>query len=366
MKILLLGNSSSGVYSFRKELLQAILSENGELYLSMPDADRKKELTGLGCRYIATEFDRRGMNPVKDFSLFRTYRKLLRDIKPDVVLTYTVKPNVYGGLACRLAHVPYISTVTGLGTSLENPGLLRKLVVFLYRLGLKKASAVMFQNSTNKELFESLHIGRNYHAVSGSGVNLEQHCFEPYPTEDTPVRLIFVGRIMRDKGINELLEAAKTIKATHPDVQFDLIGGFDEAFQPIVEEAEANGLVHYLGVQSEMHGFYKNCWAVVMPSYHEGICNVCLEGASTGRPLLASNVPGCMETFDDGVSGIGFEAKSASALSEAIEKFLALPYAQKVAMGAAGRKKMEQEFDREQVVQAYLYQINEAGKETKK
>ena len=366
MNVLILANNDIGLYSFRKEFLTRLIEDSCELFVSLPKGDRCKDIEKLGCRVINTNIDRRGMNPVKDFSLFRTYRKLLRNIKPDVVLTYTVKPNVYGGLACRLAHVPYISTVTGLGTSLENPGLLQKLVVFLYLLGLKKASAVMFQNSTNKELFERLHIGRNHRLVSGSGVNLEQHCFEPYPTEDTPVRLTFVGRIMRDKGINELLEAAKTIKATHPDVQFDLIGGFDEAFQPIVEEAEVNGIVHYLGVQSEMHRFYKDCWAVVMPSYHEGICNVCLEGASTGRPLLASNVPGCMETFDDGVSGIGFDAKSVSALTEAIEIFLALPYAQKAAMGAAGRKKMEQEFDREQVVQAYLYQIKEAGKETKK
>ena len=365
MKILFLANNSGGLYDFRHELIIE-LSQTNDVYVSTPFDNKIDELKALGIELIETPLNRRSMNPIKDVSLFQTYRKLLRDIKPDVVLTYTVKPNVYGGLACRLAHVPYISTVTGLGTSLENPGLLQKLVVFLYRLGLKKASAVMFQNSTNKELFERLHIGRNHRLVSGSGVNLEQHCFEPYPLEDTPVRLTFVGRIMRDKGIMELLEAAKTVKSIHPDVQFDLIGGFDEAFQPIVEEAEANGLVHYLGVQSEMHGFYKNCWAVVMPSYHEGICNVCLEGASTGRPLLASNVPGCVETFDDGVSGIGFDAKSASALTEAIEKFLALPYAQKAAMGAVGRKKMEQEFDRKQVVQAYLYQINEAGKETKK
>lgn len=366
MTVLILTNATGGLYSFRRELLQRLLTERNRVIISSPHGSCDEKIIEMGCEFLPAPFNRRGMNPVKDFSLFQTYRKLLRDIKPNVVLTYTVKPNVYGGLACRVAHVPYISTVTGLGTSLENPGLLQKLVISLYRLGLKKASVVMFQNSTNKELFERLHIGRNHRLVSGSGVNLEQHCFEPYPAEDTPVRLTFVGRIMRDKGINELLEAAKTIKATHPDVQFDLIGGFDEDYQPIVEDAEANGLVHYLGVQSEMHGFYRDCWAVVMPSYHEGICNVCLEGASTGRPLLASNVPGCMETFDDGVSGIGFDAKSASALTEAIEEFLALPYAQKAAMGAAGRKKMVQEFDREQVVQAYLYQINEAGKETKK
>lgn len=303
------------------------------------------------------------MNPVKDFSLFQTYRKLLRDIKPDVVLTYTVKPNVYGGLACRLAHIPYITTITGLGTTFEKQGMIRTLVISLYRLGLKKASAVMFQNTTNQSLFKSLNIGRNYHVVSGSGVNLEQHCFEPYPAEDTLIRLTFVGRIMRDKGIGELLEAARAIKKNHPEVQFDLIGGFDEAYQNAVQDAVDAGIVNYLGSQKEMHPFYTNSWAVIMPSYHEGISNVCLEAASTGRPVLASNVPGCRETFDDGVTGIGFEAKSAEALQKAIEKFLSLPYEEKVKMGCAGRAKMEREFDRKHVVEAYITEIKRAVRE---
>ena len=366
MKVLILANNDIGLYSFRKEFLMRLIEDNCELFVSLPEGDRCKDIEKLGCRVINTNIDRRGMNPVKDFSLFRTYRKLLRDIKPDVVLTYTVKPNVYGGLACRLTGTPVISTVTGMGVAFEKKGVLRFIAASLYKLGQYQKSVLVFQNERDRELFKELRIGKSYRLVPGSGVNLTYHCFEQYPDANSTIRISYVGRLMKIKGIDELLQAAAIVRKSYPNVQFDLIGSFDDDYRDIVQNAENSGIVSYLGPQKEMHEYYKNSWAVIMPSHLEGMSNVCLEAAATGRPVLATTIPGCKETFDDGVSGIGFEAKSASALAKAIETFLALPYAQKAAMGAAGRKKMEQEFDREQVVQAYLYQINKAGKESKK
>lgn len=359
MKILIMANSLDGLFGFRRELLEQLISDGYEVIVSAPEGMRQEDIKRLGCQVIVTPMERRGTNPLKDLALCNHYRKLIKKERPDVVLTYTIKPNVYGGLACRLTRTPYLANVTGLGTAVENGGLLAVLTKSLYRMGLKKANCVFFQNQANRQLFIDQHIvGGKTQLLPGSGVNLEQHCFEPYPAEDTPVRLTFVGRIMRDKGIGELLEAAENVKKMHPEVQFDLIGSFDENYQEMVQENVDSGTVNYLGSKSDMHPYYRDSWAVLMPSYHEGTSNVCLEAASTGRPVLASLVPGCQETFDDGVSGIGFAAKSAVALQETIEKFLALSYEQKAAMGAAGRKKMEREYDRQQVIDAYLEEIN--------
>lgn len=357
MRVLILANNDGGLYLFRKELLKKIVSDNNELFVSFPDGEWRESIERLGCTYIKTDVDRRGMNPIKDFVLCLNYLSIIRKIKPDVVLLYTVKPNVYGGMACRVLRVPYISTVTGLGTSIENPGLLQKLVIVLYRAGLKKATAVMFQNVANEKIFSKLHIGNNHHIVPGSGVNLLEHCFEEYPLENSTVRFTFVGRIMKDKGISELLEAAKEIKKDYPAIQFDLIGGFDESYQAFVEQAVKDGYVNYLGIKQNIHPYYKDSWAIIMPSYHEGICNVCLEGASTGRPILASNVPGCIETFDEGITGFGFQSKDSKDLVRAIRQFISLPYKKKAAMGLAARQKMEKYFDKNIVIREYMNEI---------
>lgn len=364
MKVLIICNCASGLLHFRSMLIKEMVNEGINVTAVVPSTSDiiehqcEKDLEELNCSIIRVPIDRRGINPLKDLVLFFTYRQIIRSCNPDAVLLYTVKPNVYGGLACRLENVPYISTITGLGTAIENSGPLQILVVLLYRIGLKNAFAVIFQNMANKELFEKKRIGRNYQIVSGSGVDLDRFHFEPYPSKESTIRLTFVGRIMRDKGILELLDAANSIKKSFPHVQFDLIGGFDEEFQDVVQKATDTGIVNYLGEQKDVKPFYAESWAIIMPSYHEGLSNVCLEAASTGRPILASNVPGCIETFDDGVSGIGFEVKSATALTAAIEKFIALSYQEKKEMGEFGRKKMEREFDRHQVVRAYLNQIN--------
>jgi len=362
MKVLFLINNDGGLYNFRRELLEKLLADGNEVVTSFPDGEYRKDVEQLGCKYYETNIDRRGVNPIKDLGLLFKYVSILRKEKPNIVLTYTVKPNVYGGIACQLTNNPYISTVTGLGTPLENPGILRKLVTLLYKTGLKKAKVVVFQNETNKARFEELNICHNSIVVSGSGVNLSMHKFEEYPSKDANIRLMFVGRIMKDKGVTELLEAAKYIKKKYPNVCFDVVGSFEESYHSVIEQYVKDDIINYLGSHKDVHKFYKEAWALVLPTYHEGISNVCLESASTGRPVIASKIPGCLETFDDGITGIGFEAKNIESLKNAIEKFINLPYEAKVTMGMAGRKKMEQLFDRKKVVQEYMSQILEARK----
>lgn len=362
MKILVLTNYGMGLYKFRKELLQELIAQDNDVYISLPKDEYTDRLTELGCKYIDTKLERRSMNPIHDFALISFYIKTIKIIKPDIVLTYTIKPNIYGGIASRITKTPYLPNVTGLGTSLENKGFMQTFILTLYKIGLKKASCVFFQNKSNIELFTSKGIVvSKKRLIPGSGVNIRYHNYENYPNDDDNIAFLFVGRIMKDKGIGELMEAARRIKARYPGVQFNIVGDFEEDF-PADQLLLLNeqGIIKYHGKQDDIHTYIKNSHATILPSYHEGKANVLLESASTGRPVLASNVPGCIETFDEGISGFGFEVKNVDSLVKAIEKFISLPLQKKIEMGINGRKKMEREFNRDIVINAYIEEITAA------
>lgn len=361
MKILVLANFGMGLYKFRKELLEELIRKNNEVYISLPNDEYVPKLEGLGCKFLETHLDRRGTDPIRDLKLLLDYINIIKRIKPDVVLTYTIKPNVYGGIACRITKTPYLPNITGLGTALEKKGLIQKITLMLYKVGLKKASCVFFQNETNRNFFIDNRIVKgNTRLIPGSGVNLEQHNFEEYPEDDKIIKFLFIGRIMKTKGIEELLQAAKIVKDKYPEVQFELIGFCEEDYNQKLMELNNLGIIKYHGQQDDVHSFIKQSHATILPSYHEGTANVLLESASSGRPVLASRVPGCVETFDEGVSGLGFEVRSVDSLVKAIIKFINLPYIQKKAMGLAARRKMEKEFDRKIVINAYLDEITKA------
>lgn len=358
MRILVLANFGMGLYNFRKELLKELAGRNNDVYISLPNDKYVPKLQNLGCKFIETYLDRRGTNPIKDLKLLNFYIRTIKRIKPDIVLTYTIKPNVYGGIACGICKVPYLANITGLGTSVENKGLIQKITLGLYRIALKNAACTFFQNEPNRSFFISKNIIKNKtRLIPGSGVNLEQHNFEEYPKDDGNVRFLFVGRIMKAKGIDELLEAAKKIKVQYSNVRFDLIGGIEEDYTEQLAELEKSGIVKYYGQQDNVHSFIKEANATILPSYHEGTANVLLETAASGRPVLASRVTGCIETYDEGTSGFGFEVKDVDCLTETIIRFINLPYNQKKAMGIAGRKKMENQFDRRIVINAYIEEI---------
>lgn len=359
MKIIILSNFGLGLYKFRKELLVELIKQGHEVFVSLPNGEYIPLLESLGCAYIESTVDRRGTNPIADMKLLFSYMSIINRIKPDIVLTYTIKPNVYGGIACRITKTPYIPNITGLGTSVENEGLMQKITLNLYKTALKSAKCTFFQNEPNRQFFIDRRIIKNKSKViPGSGVNLEQHCYEEYLDDKENIRLLFIGRIMKAKGIDELLEAARQIKVSYKNAEFHLVGFCEENYSEKLRELNNSGIIHYHGQQDDVHKFIKDSHATILPSYHEGTSNVLLESASTGRPVLASNVTGCKETFDDGVSGIGFEAKSVKALIIAVQQFLDLPYENKKQMGIAGRKKMEQQYDRRIVINSYLQEID--------
>ncbi len=359
-KILFLAHGFTGLYYYRRELMQRLISEGNEVYLAISESEDNRLFEEMGCKIIPTVVDRRGMNPVKDLKLIFSYIKTLRKLKPDAVLTYTIKANIYGSLACGLMKCKCISNVTGLGTSIANGGLLSKLTMFLYKMGLRKNHHTFFQNQPNYDLFKNAGIvnDKNSSIIPGSGVNLEYHKMEEYPDEETPVRIVFVSRVMRDKGAFELFDAAKMIKEKYPDVIFDVIGPLEEDVSPaLIKKLDEDGIICYHGSQNDIHPYVARGWANILPSYHEGIANVLLEGSACGRPVLATRVTGCKETYIEDVTGIGFDVKSADDLARAVEKFIELPYEDKVEMGRKGRKFVEDNFDRNIVIEAYYDKI---------
>ncbi|MBQ8597492.1 MAG: glycosyltransferase family 4 protein, partial [Lachnospiraceae bacterium] len=318
-KILILANSSGGLYDFRNELVLKLLQEY-EVVASLPDEVRTKELEEEGCRVVHTPINRRGVNPVEDLKLLLNYLKLLKKESPDLVLTYTIKPNIYGGFACRLKRIPYITTITGLGTTFQKQGMLLKMITVMYSMGLKKAECVFFQNEENRGIFDKYRIkGKKTRLVKGSGVNLSRHCFEEYP-EGEKTTFLYVGRMMQEKGTLELLRAAKALQA--PNVEFQFLGYCDEDLKDKLDQAEGSGHIKQLGFDSNVHQYMKQASALVLPTYHEGMSNVLMEASATGRPVIATNISGCKEIFEEGMTGFGCEPKSSESLIEALKKFL--------------------------------------------
>ncbi len=357
MRILVLANSDIGLYKFRKELLKRLLLKH-ELYIALPEGEYIEKMKEMGAVFYPVIMNRRGKNIFQEFNVVSRYFSVIRKVKPDMVLTYTVKPNIYGGWICQLLHVPYIANITGLGTAIENENILSKILVFCYKWALKKAVCIFFQNTSNRSFFARNGLKKsNIKILPGSGVNLKEYCYEDYPDPEDETVFLFIGRIMRDKGVVELVEAVKRLQKRYNNIKVQLVGFCEEDFKNELERINVTKYVELCGQQEDVRSFIKKSHVIVLPSYHEGMANVLLEGAACGRPILASNVPGCKETFDEGISGFGFKAKNSKDLEKVMEKFINLDYEKKVEMGKAGRKKMEREFNRDIVVKMYEKEI---------
>ncbi len=352
-KILILVNDVTTILQFRTELVLALVEAGNEVLVSVPKNERNIEIEALGASVIETNASRHGKNPLEDFFLYLNYRKLIKEHKPDFVLTYTVKPNSYGGLACGQLKVPYAANVTGLGV-IEDEGILQKLMLTLYKVGCKKAKCVFFQNKSNLDFFKKRNIvGDNVQLLPGSGVNIEKFSYLDYPQSEK-TNIVFIGRIIKDKGVFELTEVAKQY-LDNDNVQFTVVGDVEYGSENPFSELPN---VNCVGFHKDVRPFLKDAHAVILPSYHEGMANVLLEGASSGRPILASKIPGCEETFDEGVTGFGFEVKNTDSIKKAVDKFLSLTNEQKCEMGRKGREKMENQFNRKIVIDKYFNMIN--------
>jgi galacturonosyltransferase len=357
--VLMLVNDSTYAFNLRREVIEAMLEQGWFVSIACEKKQHFDELQNMGCTLISLPIRRRSKNPFSNLKLFKNYKRLLKQEHPDVVLTYNIKPNIYGGMVCAHRGIPYLVNVCGLGTPVEYPGPLQMLTVMLYRLALKKASCVFFQNTDNEQFFDERNMAPvHHHLLPGSGVNIQYYQVLDYPQNKT-IDFFFISRVMKEKGVNEYLEAAKVIHEKYPEAIFHILGSCDDdSVLECIKTAEMDGYIKYHGQQSRVLPFQKINSCTVHPSYYpEGMSNVLLESAACGRPIITTNRSGCREIIDDGVNGYICKQQDSADLIRQIEKFLALTWEQRHNMGIKGRIKVEQEFDRKIVVRAYLDEI---------
>ena len=351
MKILILANNDVGLYQFRRELIEELLKEN-QVTIALPQGNLVEPLVKKGCEFIDTPLDRRGVNPIKDFGLLKQYIKILNAEKPELVITYTIKPNVYGGFACRMKRIPYAVNVTGLGTAFQKKGMLRKLVTCMYKVGLKKAKVVFFENEENRQILidEKIVKIEQTCCLNGAGVNLSHYTVQEYPQENEQTKFLFVGRVMKEKGVDELFAAMERLHKEGMSCTLDVLGGSEENYEKIIKKHEAAGWLKYHGYQKDVRPFIEQVHCFVLPSWHEGMANTNLECAASGRPVITSDIHGCKESVLENVSGYLCEKQNTDSLYEQMKKFTRLSYEERRTMGLAGRKHMEEVFDKKKVV----------------
>ncbi|MCL2426034.1 MAG: glycosyltransferase family 4 protein [Oscillospiraceae bacterium] len=358
-RILVTAAVARSIYKFRSELLDRLVNDGYQVTVCC-DSDHvsPEYFDSMGCDYKRIKVGQQGKNPLDDIKLFFQYMRILRSEKPDVVLTYTVKPNIYASIASRWLKIPYINNVTGLGV-IGNKGFLQKILFVMQKFALSKSSCVFFQNESNLSLYRSEKIVRNqFKLIPGSGVNIKKYHAADYPSENTLVKFITVARIRKDKGIDELFAAVRVLKEY--SVEFHIVGPCeDKAYIGIMNKLQQDYPVIYHGqlTQEQVHEMIIQQHCLIHPSHSEGMANVILESAACARPVIATNIPGCREAVDDGETGYLYPVKDADALTERIKHFVERSWEEKQDMGFAGRRKIEIEFDRNIVVNAYLEEI---------
>lgn len=354
--VLFLSNHFITLYNFRRELIARLLERGHRVVLAMPAMEQNVYFKDLGCEIIETPMSRRGMDPLEDLRLLRQYRRIMRAVDPDVIFSYTIKPNIYGTLASNALGYRQICNITGTGATFLKENLLSRLVRELYRISIRKCSKVFFQNTGDRDYFiRHGMVKDNWDMLPGSGVNLEQHALAPMP-DDGEIRFLYIGRIMAVKGIDQYLQCAKAIRARHPDTRFYLAGFIEEAaLEPVMKEYTEAGIVEYLGFRDDIDDWIRHCHCTVLPSLGgEGVPNVLLESAATGRACIASNINGSREVIEDDVTGYLYPVGDTEALIDRVERFLALSSAERQAMGLRGHEKAAREFDREKVIARYV------------
>lgn len=363
-KVLFLVNHDVVIYNFRLELVERLLSDGYEVHISSPYGERIDDLVRLGAEYHEIKMDRHGMNPVKELLLLKEYRKLIKTVHPFIILGYTIKPNIYGAVAAKEAGVPFVANITGLGTAVENGGWKQKVTVLLYKAAFTKVQRVFFQNKENEEFFRKHRIALGKHRLlPGSGVNTKRYPLFPFPEcgdgkSGMLVKFAFISRIMKEKGIEQYLSMAEKIKKKYPVTEFHICGFCEEEYEGRLEELTAKGTVKYHGMIRDVSSFMGEMHCIVHPTYYpEGLSNVLLEACSSGRGVITTDRSGCREVVAEGKNGYLVPEKNCKELVRTVEKFLALPWEEKRMMGLEGRKLVEEKFDRQIVVDAYMREI---------
>ncbi len=363
-KVLILANMDEVVYQFRRQLVERLVREGIQTVVAAADGPYFHRFDRLGVKRVLLPVSRHGSNPVGDMIFYRRCLRLIRRENPDAVLTFTIKPNCYGGLAARKCGVPFAANITGIGEAFQRRGPVRMAAKMLTRRSLKGAARVFFQNRVNLETFvsEGLVDPARCVLLPGSGVDLEAFPCREYP-EEKPLRFLLPARFCRSKGVAEYIRAAELFGGRHPGCEFHFAGLIDD--ERLYAELRSDAVIFHPRLDIDaMPDFIAGMHAVVLPSYHEGLSNVLLEAMATGRPVLASDIPGCRECVRDDC-GLLFRPRSAEALAECLERFAAMSPGEHAAMGLRGRRAAEEHFSRETVVARYMEFLKNAWNEKK-
>ncbi|HJU76622.1 MAG TPA: glycosyltransferase family 4 protein [Sphingomicrobium sp.] len=359
-RVVLAANSSWNIVNFRHGLIRALKAEGYDpLVIAPREASTEQRIAELGVEWLEVPVDRSGMNPLADLRLIARYRRLLKRTRPAAFLGFTIKPNIYGAIAARSLGIPVIANISGLGTVFIKRGLLLALVTRLYRLALSNAAVVFFQNPEDRELFLERGIVRAGQArlIPGSGVDPQGFAAAPLP--EGPPMFLLVARLLGDKGVREFVAAARSLRAELPQARFQLLGPLDEGNRTAIARSELDrwvndGDVEYLGETHDVRPFVAAATAIVLPSYREGLPRTLLEAGAMGRPLIATDVPGCRQVVEEGLNGFLSRARDAESLASAMRRLAQLDLARIRAMGAESRRKVVSEYSEAVVFRAYL------------
>lgn len=369
-RIAIVTNSSWNAVNFRGGLIAALVSKGFAVTAITPDGPEVASLRALNCNHVTVAVDSNGTSVLRDVLLFARYLRAFGKVRPDVVLGFTVKPNVFGSLAAGCLAIPVVNNISGLGTAFLRGGWLTAVVDRLYALALRRSARVFFQNREDRDEFlrRSLVRHEQTEVIPGSGVDLKH--FTPAPSGEAggrPLVFLLVARLLWDKGVDEFVKAAEIVREVAPRMRFCLLGPAEDKNPAGVGRTAVDGwcragLVEYWGVAEDVRPHMNASDCVVLPSYREGTPRSLLEAAAMAKPLIATDVPGCRDVVDDGVNGFICAVRNPGDLADKILRVIALSSERRLAMGAAGRAKMQREYSEDLVIDRYVAAIEAACK----
>lgn len=360
IKLLFSGNTAWSMYNFRKNVLESFINKGVDVVVVAPnDNIYSKKLVSIGCKFISININRKGTNPINDYILFHNYKKILKEEKPNGCFFYTIKPNIYGGMAAGNLKIPFIAVTTGLGYIFNNNSIVSKIAKTLYKISFSKATQVWFLNNEDVKSFTDNHLISENKSMVLKGEGIDTKKFTISNSDSKTFSFILIARILWDKGVGFYVEAAKALKSKYPDIEFKLLGTID-CNNPMgipkktILEWHNSKIINYLGEVEDVRPYIQQSSCVVLPSfYREGIPFCLMEGAASGKPIITTNNIGCKEVIIDGYNGFICKVKDKESLINAMEKMIKLPIEERNRMGKNGRILMENEFDVRLIIKKY-------------
>lgn len=360
MHVVITVNTTWNVWNFRRNLVAALLSSGHRVTVFAPRDEYVERLLAMGCQHRHLDMNSAGLNPIGLLRMAWQFQTMLRALRPDVVLSFTVKNNLVNAIVARFFGTPVLPNVTGLGTAFLSGVVLRTVAIHLYRWAFKPLPIIFFQNADDSAEFEQLRItnARQCVLLPGSGVDLQRFTYSPRVEQEAALTFVMIARLLHDKGVVEYAEAARSVKQLHPRTSFVLVGALGVnnrssiSSEQLAQWVDA-GLLDYRGEVEDVREVITKSDCVVLPSYREGAPRTLIEASAMGRPVIATRVPGCTAVVDEGKTGLLCGVKDAGSLADSLVQFIAMSPNERFAMGEGGRRKMEAEFDDQLVIRAY-------------